>query len=267
MLGGLSFIGSASSDLNNTVTSVTESGGTFTCNFALGYICLVNQGSAANPITPTLQNLPSNQFVHFVFNNTNLKLTAWPSNVKCSLADVLSNCGTVNGYSVTNFKYSTTFWSDGTNLWSTPDTGNIQTVTAAHLNTGRLDIYDVTTGGGGAGQVNIRTGSFIRTTGNQCSSSASPAVCSNYMTGYVALPASATSLVVNTTSLSTLSMVFLVPDSSIGSKFSPSITCNTGTPSWRVSDRTVNTSFTISVDVAPVTDPYCFSYMIMGNSF
>jgi len=99
------------------------------------------------------------------------------------------------------------------------------------------------------------------TSGN-CSSSTSPAVCSSYASGSVAMAAAATTLVVNTTAVTANSQILLTFDSSLGTKLG--VTCNTTTPSlYRVSARTAATSFTITA-TASVTNPACFSYTIIN---
>lgn len=95
-----------------------------------------------------------------------------------------------------------------------------------------------------------------------CSSSASPAVCSAAYAGSVTVAASATTKVVNTTAVTANSQILLTFDSSLGTKLS--VTCNTTyTDAW-VSARTAATSFTITVASAPTTNPACFSYRIIN---
>lgn len=244
-------------DLNNTVNPVTESSGAFTCDFSLGYICLISQGAGNFPLTPTLTNLPTNAFVRFVMNMTNLKSTAWPANVHCNLADAFATCGNVNGYSVAGGKYSTTFWSDGSDLWASPDTGNIQTGNFAHVNVSAFQNYSILTNGPGTSSQLFGSTMIFGAT-NNCSSATSPASCSNYITGSVALAAATTTLTVNTTNITANSVINISPDSGLSSKLG--ITCNSGTPSWHIGSRTAGVGFTLVVDVAPITNPYCFGY-------
>jgi hypothetical protein len=112
----------------------------------------VTQNGSSNPIVPTLTNLPTNEFVKFVFNYTNLKTVTWPSNVSCSQSDAWTTCGSVNGYVTAGGKYTTTWWSDGTNLYATPDSGNIQTVNAAHVNVSAFQVYTLSNFSAGTAQ-------------------------------------------------------------------------------------------------------------------
>lgn len=125
------------------------------------------------------------------------------------------------------------------------------------------DITPATDGGGFAGNSSFHwAGLYLK----RCTSAASPAVCSSAATGSVNLAASATAIVVNTTLVSANSTIHVTRDNSLGAALS--VTCNTqssltlGTP--YVSARTAATSFTITVDVAPTTNPLCLSYTIVN---
>lgn len=106
----------------------------------------------------------------------------------------------------------------------------------------------------------------LAATTTNCSSSASPAVCAAAPAGSAVVAASATSVVVNTTAVTANSQILVTADSSLGTKLS--VTCNTqalttlGAP--RVTARTAATSFTVSIDVGPTTNPLCFSYLIVN---
>jgi len=108
-------------------------------------------------------------------------------------------------------------------------------------------------------------GKNYNTTTN-CSSSASPAVCATAAAGSVVVAAGATTVQVNTTQVTANSQVQLTRDNSLGTKLS--VTCNTqsslvlGAP--YVSARTGGTSFTITIDAAPTTNPMCISYSIVN---
>ena len=105
-----------------------------------------------------------------------------------------------------------------------------------------------------------------------CISSASPAVCNDANTsfgqqsGTVVIAASATTVVVNDAAITDNSEILLTRDNSLGTKLS--VTCDTqsslvlGTP--YVSARAAGTSFTVSVDVAPTTNPLCLSFHIVN---
>ncbi len=95
-----------------------------------------------------------------------------------------------------------------------------------------------------------------------CNSSASPSVCGSSNSGSVAVAATATTLVVNTTAVTANSQIFLLFDSSLGTRLG--ITCNTTVPTvYSVSARTAATSFTITA-TASITNAACFSYSILN---
>ncbi len=258
--------------LSLTVNSVNAnaSTGAFACDFSLGYICVVSQnGYVGATLTPTLTNLPTNQFVKFVFSMTNLKAVAWPTTqVKCNVGDSFIDCNGIagnNGFTSADGKMSNTWWSDGTTLWANGDTGYFQTVNTAHANVEALQMEDLQniTNPGDAIQATWWFGGRIKF-GPDCSSSASPAACSTYPSGAVALAAAGTTLTVNTSAVRDNSQIIITPDSSLGTKLG--VTCNTAAiPSYVVSARTASTSFQITVAVAPVTNPFCFSYFIISN--
>jgi len=103
-------------------------------------------------------------------------------------------------------------------------------------------------------------------TGTNCSSSASPAVCAAAAGGSVVIAAGATSVVVDTTAVTANSQILVTEDSSLGTKLT--VTCNTqsdlvvGSPT--ITARTGGTSFTISLPVAPTTNPVCLSYLVLN---
>ncbi len=103
-------------------------------------------------------------------------------------------------------------------------------------------------------------------TKTNCASSASPAVCGSSAAGMVVIAAGATSVVVNTTAVTANSEVQVSEDQSLGTALT--VTCNTqalttlGAP--RVTARTAATSFTISIDVAPTTNPMCVTYSVVN---
>lgn len=110
------------------------------------------------------------------------------------------------------------------------------------------------------GQVNA--GLYLTTT--NCSSSASPAVCVAAPSGAAVIAAAATTVVVNVTPVTANSNIQITADSSLGTRLG--VTCNTqatsalGAP--RVTARTAGVSFTVALDVAPTTNPFCFTYDI-----
>lgn len=99
-------------------------------------------------------------------------------------------------------------------------------------------------------------------TATNCSSSASPAVCAAAAAGSVVVAAAATTVVVNTSAVTANSQIFLMYDSSLGTKLS--VTCNATEPAlYGVTARTAATSFTITA-TSPITNPACFSYFIIN---
>ncbi len=99
---------------------------------------------------------------------------------------------------------------------------------------------------------------------NVCASSATPAVCGASWTGAVAIPAAATTLTVNTTAAATNSDIFISRADWLGAILG--VTCNTqssltlGTP--RATTLTAGTSFVVSLDAAPTTNPMCLVFHI-----
>ena len=98
-------------------------------------------------------------------------------------------------------------------------------------------------------------------TATNCASSASPAVCGSAAAGMFVLPAAATSVTVNTTAVTANSEIIVFNDDSLGTRLS--VTCNTGLDNVLVSARVAGTSFSITGS-APVTNPNCYSYLIMN---
>lgn len=102
-------------------------------------------------------------------------------------------------------------------------------------------------------------------TATNCSSTTSPAVCSDNSAGSVAIPVGSTTLIVNTTAVTANSQIIVIFDSSLNKKLG--ITCNTdaaavGIP--HVSDRTANSSFTIAVSGSVTENPACFSFIMLN---
>ncbi len=106
-------------------------------------------------------------------------------------------------------------------------------------------------------------GSLLGTSTN-CLSSASPAVCSAAAAGSVVVAAGATTVQVNTTAVGANSNIILTRDNSLSTRLS--VTCNTQSSlvlgDAYISARSGGASFTITVDVAPSTNPLCLSYAI-----
>jgi hypothetical protein len=119
-------------------------------------------------------------------------------------------------------------------------------------------------GASGTGGIMRNTGgAFVSTgTAGNCSSPASPAVCSADMAGSVAVPTGGSTLVVDTTDVTASSQILLTFDSSLGTKLG--VTCNTSVLQPTVSARTAGTSFTITMSGTVSTDPACISYVVIN---
>ncbi len=100
---------------------------------------------------------------------------------------------------------------------------------------------------------------------NRCASSASPASCGAASAGSVTIASGgATSVVVDTTAVTSNSQILVMFDSSLAGAFGGSVTCNTTPQLPYVSARTAGTSFTINVASSFGTNPGCFSYLIVN---
>lgn len=100
-------------------------------------------------------------------------------------------------------------------------------------------------------------------TATNCASGASPAVCGNYGYGSVAIAAGATTLTVNTKTISANSIIILEEDDTLGTKLG--VTCNTTSlGATKISTRTAGTSFVITTAVAPAVNPACLNYRVVN---
>jgi len=105
-------------------------------------------------------------------------------------------------------------------------------------------------------------------TGSNCSSSASPAVCGSAAAGSVLIPTgtSSSTLTVNTTAVTANSQIFFYPDDSLGTKLST--TCNSTLATLAggsfISARTAGTSFTITFNGSILTNGVCGSFFIVN---
>jgi hypothetical protein len=89
-----------------------------------------------------------------------------------------------------------------------------------------------------------------------------PAVCGSASAGAVIIAAAATTVTVNTTAVTANSEIFLMYDSSLGTRLS--VTCNTVEPGlYGVTARTPGTSFTITA-TAPITNPVCLTFLVVN---
>lgn len=136
------------------------------------------------------------------------------------------------------------------------------TTTVTTLDTGfsRVSPGTVGVGTGAAGSVAgaIQSGAYL--TGTNCSDSAGAAACGSAAAGSVVIDAGSTSVVVSTSAVSANSQIIPVFDSSLGTRLS--VTCNTTIALPAITARTAGTSFTVTVAVAPITNPACFSFFI-----
>jgi hypothetical protein len=97
-------------------------------------------------------------------------------------------------------------------------------------------------------------------TGTNCSSAGG--TCGSAAAGSVTIAAAGTTVTVSTTAVTANSQIFVMYDSSLGTKLS--VTCNTTEPAlYGVTARTAATSFVITA-TSPITNPACFSYFIVN---
>ncbi len=111
-------------------------------------------------------------------------------------------------------------------------------------------------------------GDLMATTFNtktNCSDSAGAAACGSAAAGSFVMDVGATTVVVSTTAVTANSQIFVMFDSSLGTRLG--VTCNT-TPATvaflSVSARTAATSFTAAISGTIGTNPGCFSYHIVN---
>ncbi|MFZ2621010.1 MAG: glycine-rich domain-containing protein [Minisyncoccia bacterium] len=98
---------------------------------------------------------------------------------------------------------------------------------------------------------------------SNCNSTTTPSTCGSAPAGSVAMPTGGSTLVVNTTAVTANSQIFIMEDSSLGTRLG--ITCNTGTGrNYVINARTSGTSFTIKSSNNPVTNKACLSYWIVN---
>lgn len=99
-----------------------------------------------------------------------------------------------------------------------------------------------------------------------CADSAGAAACGSSPSGAFVIDAATTSTVVSTTAVTANSQIHVQEDSSLNTRLS--VTCNTqsslvlGSP--RVTARTTGTSFTVTIELGPTTNPMCLNYTIIN---
>jgi len=111
----------------------------------------------------------------------------------------------------------------------------------------------------------VSTASTLFASATNCSDSAGDAACAAAPAGSVVVDAADTTTIVSTTAVTADSQIFLQTDASLGTRLS--VTCNTQANSTfnpRVTARTAGTSFTITVDAGPTTNPLCLSFLIVN---
>lgn len=137
---------------------------------------------------------------------------------------------------------------------------------------GSLIFQTAPAGGSGTAQNALATAVSINSAGvlnsvayataTNCTDSAGAAACGSAAAGSVVIDASATSVVVSTTAVTANSQIIPVFDSSLGARLS--VTCNTTSALPWISARSAGSSFTISIAVAPITNPGCFSFLVIN---
>lgn len=187
---------------------------------------------------------------------------------------------------------------DSGDLWLTATTSNIvarpggdttatfrgtgvKTIALGRVNSATTGTVDITDGLGstGATRVNIGLGaadsagtttltnngsttSFLYKTLTNCADAAGAAACGSASAGAFVVDAAGTSTVVSTTAVTATSRILVFFDSGLSTELG--ITCNTTVPAlYGVTARTAATSFTLTSS-APVTNPACFSYVIVN---
>ena len=229
-----------------------------TCTYSAGTASTISQASGTLAIAGH-----ANRLYKFVYTISGLAgaPTAIVSSTFCNVLSSAQICALdlrSNGTKTTYFQASS--GPGNFTISTTLTTGQAFTIDT-------LSLKEVTSG-------NIWVGGSITPqtfgTATRCYSAASPAVCGSAAAGAAVIAASATSVVVDTTAVTLTSgvdsQISVTEDSSIGTILG--VTCNTqsqlvlGAP--RVTARVNGTSFTVSIDVGPTSNPMCFSYSIIN---
>lgn len=146
--------------------------------------------------------------------------------------------------------------------WANVDSGSAATMDSATdtgISRNAARIVEINNGTSGTfGDIKVRN--YL--TGTNCADSAGAAACGEASAGSVVIDAAATSVVISTTAVTANSQIFAMFDSSLGTRLG--ITCNTTIALPAITARTAATSFTITVAVAPITNPACYSYHILN---
>lgn len=99
-------------------------------------------------------------------------------------------------------------------------------------------------------------------TATNCTDSAGDAACGAAAAGSVVIDAADTTTVVSTTAVTADSQIIVIFDSSLGTRLG--VTCNATAALPTVSARSAGVSFTLTTAVAPVTNPACYSFMVLN---
>ena len=123
-------------------------------------------------------------------------------------------------------------------------------------------VYDM--GGNTVTNTTGAGGLVLLKTAFNCSDGAGAAACGAAAAGSVVIDAGATSVTVSSTSVTANSQILITEDSSLGTKLG-AITCNTALGrNYSITARTAATSFVITTDATPVTNPSCLSYLVIN---
>lgn len=110
------------------------------------------------------------------------------------------------------------------------------------------------------------TGTSSTMAGYATAVNCSTTACAAASAGATIIAAAATTVTISTTAITANSQVLVSEDASLGTRLG--VTCNTqsslvlGTP--RVTTRTAATSFVVSIDVGPTTNPMCLNWWIVN---
>ena len=119
------------------------------------------------------------------------------------------------------------------------------------------------------GEVNLGTGLSTPTvtfgtsqTSSNCANSSD--ACGAAAAGAFTVAAGSTTVTVGTSAVTANSEIFVVPDSSLGTRLG--VTCNTTllTSDPQITARISGANFTVTLGTAPVTNPDCFNYLIVN---
>lgn len=221
------------SNASATAYTLPQAGGTGFANNWYG--ALFNVGAGLVTITPTTstingastQIVPQYWYGPVYSDNTNYRMPVMPT------ISAFPNCTDTVGQHL-NFTTSTGAFSCGTSVPAAPSFAT--SVTAP--------LYKTTT---------------------NCADSAGAAACGAAPAGAFVVDAASTSTVVSTTAVTSTSRIFLQEDVSLGTELS--VTCNTQALSVfnpRVTARTAGTSFTVTIDAGPTTNPLCMAYHLVN---